>query len=224
MTDYTKHQQLVNSISAHTTSALRPLFDAVRKEATVEFANLNTNIAAILARFEFLERGDASIGVTKRALRGERKIGGAVASITEVDSGVDFNKVTNTMLYCRRMMADSKAFRDKYVTKAFQDMIDADEKTMKHAEGSEGRYLAQGYLFWRKFASEDQKVNIRAEYRRWDDIRKREAIDASLAIDTGDEIGIEGTVVEGKVVEGEVVEGVDEVDEADAFVDTFDKS
>jgi len=179
-----KHQELVNSISEASLAALKPLFEAQTAQNGAEFANVNTLLAAIVARLEVLEKGAASGSAAKRAPRGERKTGGtAAAAATASDDPLD--KVKNAMLFARRMWSDDEAFRTKYHTDAVQVAIDDDDKTTKHADGSEARWLAEGSLFWRKCATAQQKKDIRDEYNRWKEDRERAALAEPLGADDG---------------------------------------
>lgn len=177
-----KHQQLVNSIRDAVVAELKPLLEAQTAQNGAEFANVNTLIAALVARFEVIEKGAATTGAPKRPPRGGRKTGGATAAKTDSDYSLD--KVINGMLYTRLMWAD-EAWKARYMTEAVQAKIDGDNKTTKHAEGSEARCRAEGGLFWLKCASEQQKKEIRDEWNRWKEERKRSALAEPLGADDG---------------------------------------
>jgi hypothetical protein len=180
-----KHQQLVNSICDAVVAALKPLFEAQTTQNGAEFANVNTLIAALVARVEVMEKGAATTGGAKRAPRGERKTGGATAAAAKTNSDDPLDKVKNAMLFARRMWADDEAFRAKYMSEAVQAEIDGDDKTTKHADGSEARWLAEGSLFWRKCATAQQKKDIRDEFNRWKEERERSALAEPLGADDG---------------------------------------
>ena len=177
-----KHQQLVNSIRDAVVADLKPLLEAQTAQNGAEFANVNTLIAALVARFEVLEKGAATPGGPKRPPRGGRKTDGATAAKTGGDYSLD--KVINGMLYTRLMWAD-EAWKARYMTEAVQAKIDGDNKTTKHAEGSEARYRAEGGLFWLQCASAQQKNEIRDEWNRWKEERKRSALAEPLGADDG---------------------------------------
>ena len=117
----------------------------------------------------------------KRPLRSERKTGATAAA--QPDSDDPQAKVKNSMLYARRMWADSESFRDKYYYVAVQAEIDNDEKISKELLGSESRLLNEGRLFWNKCASPSQKQDIRHEYDRWRDARRYAQIGEPLSVD-----------------------------------------
>jgi hypothetical protein len=173
-----KQQQLVNSLAEGVVIAMRPLLEEQAVQTAVEFANLTTMVASLVARLEVLERMGGP--GAKRATRGERKTGGGAAKAT---TGDKYDKVINAMLYCRRMFADSAEFRAKYTCAATTAGIEGDDKITKHPEGSEARHLAEGHLVWRKFLTSQQKKDIKDEFKRWQDDRKRTGIPAPLVAD-----------------------------------------
>ena len=182
-----KHQQLVNSICDAVVAALRPLHEERTTQIGAEFANVNTLIAALVARVEVMEKGAATTGGAKRPPRGDRKTGGATAAAAKTDSDDPLDKVKNSRLYARRMFAVNEDFRAKYMSEAVQAVIDGDDKTTKHADGSEERLLAEGVLFWSKCATAQQKKEIRDEYNRWKEERARSALAEPLGADEGGE-------------------------------------
>ena len=168
----TKHQQLVNSICDGVDARIRPLFEALTVQSGTESAHLYTVVAAIGARIEVLEK----TCISERLPLSERKT-------AQPDSDDPHTKVKNSMLYVRRMWADSESFRDKYHSAAVQAEIDNDKKTSKEPLGSESRLLNEGRLFWNKCASVAQKQEFRHGYGRWRDARRCAQIGEPLSAD-----------------------------------------
>ena len=191
----TDKQKLDTSIAAAVTGILTSAFEtlaahtgaefaSLATQNSAEFASINSICSALLARVEVIEQFSTSSGGAKRALRGERKTGGAPVAKADGDDDQD-DKIKNSMLYTRRMWANEEEFRTKYLTEAVQTEIDGDDKTTKHPADTEARRLAEGSLFWRKCATTQQKSAIRDEFTRWLEERKRGQLAEQL--DDGDD-------------------------------------
>jgi len=190
------HQQLVNSICDATVAALKPQHEQLSGSIAYEFANVNTLLGSVIARLEVFECGGAAGGGgggggAKRAPRGERKTGAAAAKkppIVAADADV-YSAVKNAWLFCRRMWVDDEGFRARYSSASTAAAIEADEKSMKCPEGSLDRLLAEGSVVWRKGLTDAQQESVRAEFRRWKEERKKQALEDPLAADSNAEDG-----------------------------------
>ena len=167
----TDKQKLGTSIAEAVKVILTPAFETLAAQNSAEFASLNSICSALLARVEAI----TSSGGAKRALRGERKTGGAPVAKADGDDD-QADKIKNSMHYTRRMWANEEEFRTTYLTEAVQTEIDGDDKTTKHPADTEARRLAEGSLFWRKCATDKQKSAIRDEFTRWQEERKRDLL------------------------------------------------
>ena len=172
------NQKLVASIAEAVKVILNPAFETLAAQNGAEFTNLNSICSALLARVEVMEKIPPSTGGAKRAPRGERR---TVAS-TEGDDPL-YIKIKNAMLYTRRMWASKFEFRTKYLTEDVQAEFDGNTKTSKHPVDTEARWLAEGRLFWQKCASTPQKNDIRDEFTRWQEERKRDELAEQLDAD-----------------------------------------
>jgi len=180
-----KHQILVKSISTAVGTEIQPKLDALALQMGSEFSTIQVTLAALTARLEVLETmASSSGGGAKRAPRGGARTGGAKPAGNASDDPLD--RVKNAMLFTRRMWSDDEKFRTKYRDEATVAAIEADEKVMKHAEGTEARYLAEGSLFWKKCATDQVKKDIRDEYGRWKEDRAKAAVAPPLPVDNGE--------------------------------------
>jgi len=175
----TKHQQLVNSIANGVIASIKPLIESQKTESSAEFANILTILGSIQARLDVI----GTEGGAKRAPRGERKTGAAAPAAPGSKEKSTEDKVANAMLYARWAMANDPDFRKRYRDAGAIAVIQADEKTMKLAEGSTERYHAEGSLLWRQYFTEAKKKAVKDEFGRWKETRSKNALEAPLDAD-----------------------------------------
>ncbi len=169
--------------------ALAPKFDGLAVEIAELQASggeVQTLLARIDDRLTGLERlatrldaletiggkaGAAGAAGPKRPPRPERKVGPAPAqaprgSQTPPPGGGEdgYEKVSNSMQFCRRKYADDASFRDRYVTEEARGTLDADPSVTKFAPGSEDRLLAEGRILWAKCLTPEKKADIKREF------------------------------------------------------------
>ena len=118
----------------------------------------------------------ASLEALKTAPRARKAV--RVSASTEEEANLEpeevdpYDKVKNVMLFTRRMWADDDKFRALYDSDTLQAAADGDSRLSAMAEGSEERRFAEGILFWRKFANNPQKTQIRKSFNEWRETRK----------------------------------------------------
>ena len=153
----TDNQLLVNN-TANAVKALVPAFDALElaietlvRDSGSEFADLTTMLTRVEERLEAIERSLTPVGR-------KQKTGGS-------DDPLD--KVSNSMLYARHRWADQEEFRAKYLSEDVRAKIEVDHRVSKHPTDTKARWLAEGYVFWHRCATPQQKTEIRDAFNRW---------------------------------------------------------
>ena len=136
--------------------ALELAIETLTREIGSEFANISTLLTTLEARVEAIEK---SLVPDRR-----RKTGGS-------DTDDPLDKITNSMLYTRRLWADNEEFRAKYLSEGVRAKLDEDCRVSKHPTDTEARWLAEGHIFWHRCATPQQKTEIRDAFNRWKEER-----------------------------------------------------
>ena len=186
-----RQDQLAKSLADYAVAAIKPLIDDHKKGSAAEFAKMTVTLTAILTRLETLEVAAAS--GTKRAVRTGAARGGTATPRARggATAGIDWNKVKNSMLFCRAMWATAAEFRtefggnsDETETQRIKGILAADDGVAKK-DTEESRLLAEGTVLWKKVLTDTQKKVVRDRFDQWRKQDEAEAMQPPLGADEG---------------------------------------
>jgi len=176
-----KQTALVDSIAAGVHARLAAEF----KTQSEAQAKLMVTMGAILGRLEILEAAGGA-AAPKRAVRagaGAAKKGAAAKAGAAKKADNDINKVTNTLLYFRYVMAKNlDEARDTYGTEEHLGEAEADATVSKkdRVKDEEGYFSAVGAFLWKTVLSDEQKDEMRTKFNAWKEQAARDDSEPQL--------------------------------------------
>lgn len=185
MSESSKHKQLTESLSGAVVSSMREPLDEIKTEIASNHAETNTVLNAILARLEIVESMEKNSTPAKRAPKGERKGGKSTTSSSSDKSNKNDqkHKIKNARLYARYKYQTEEQFREKYMTPEIEEKMKNESNIQKKANGSDQKLSAEGFFLYDNCFTDQQKEEIKNEFKLFKEELKRADIAEPLDAD-----------------------------------------
>lgn len=171
---------LAKSVSDKVLADLVPLLNQASQASAEQSAEIQVQLATILARLEVLEMSASSAKkATKVGGKGAAAKAGGKGAAGKKAGEDPRDKVKNSMLYFRWAMANDEEFYNTYMTDEIREALEADENLAKKKDPTE-RKLAEGTLLWKSHLSVDQKADIRTLFTDWQAQREKASMEEQL--------------------------------------------
>jgi hypothetical protein len=163
------------------TALVNAIADGVSAKMTPEFANIADSVAKIqvtvsscLARLTTLEasvnNGTANAKRAPRTGGGKAPAGKKPAAPKGKAGAPDASRVTNALLYFRfALQTDLEGYRETYGSQENLEEAEKDQTVAKRDKDKDeaGYWSAVGAAFWKTLLSEDQKLEVKEQYKAW---------------------------------------------------------